>query len=485
MDWQPFTEPGTQARPWPAGRFVSPRRAAALAWVSLRAMIASQIRAAIPAVANALSANGVPLEEVDRFLVGKPRSAPRARTASSLVHRYLHLVGDPPGALVLHPGGAGAVHRRRGGVPGLLEDARVVGASRFPALHPGWRARPGHRCRSVVPPSPQSTAPPGSSQDSSTAASAAAGSCAIGGERPRAGSATARSAGGDLPWPPPPRPGGAWSPGRRRTAGPPQPGRSGSSSPEGERRRRCRGRQYSPGDQDSTARGLLPVPALKRKVCGRFTLAARPQDLQQEFPDFWFPSDLPPRYNIAPSQQTLVLPGDGAFQARSMRWGLVPAWARDPAIGNRMINARSETVLERPAFRSAFRKRRCLVCADGFYEWQGSPPRRRPFHITLPGGVPFAMAGIWEEWPSPEGENLSTFALLTTRANPDLRAIHDRMPVILGPEARPVWLDPTRPPDALLDLLVPFPGRLELRAVSRFVNRPGNEGPECLAAAES
>jgi len=230
---------------------------------------------------------------------------------------------------------------------------------------------------------------------------------------------------------------------------------------------------------------LRPVPALKRKVCGRFTLAARPQDLQQEFPDFWFPSDLPPRYNIAPSQQTLVLPGDGAFQARSMRWGLVPAWARDPAIGNRMINARSETVLERPAFRSAFRKRRCLVCADGFYEWQGSPPRRRPFHITLPGGVPFAMAGIWEEWPSPEAENLSTFALLTTRANPDLRAIHDRMPVILGPEARPVWLDPTRPPDALLDLLVPFPGRLELRAVSRFVNRPGNEGPECLAAAES
>ncbi len=216
-------------------------------------------------------------------------------------------------------------------------------------------------------------------------------------------------------------------------------------------------------------------------MCGRFTLAARPQQLLEEFPDFQFPSDLAPRYNIAPAQRVLVLPGDGSHRAQYLRWGLVPSWAGDPSVGSRMINARAETVLQKPAFRSAFRKRRCLVPADGFYEWQGVAGRKQPFHLTVAGGGPFAMAGLWEVWSPAGSDPLRSFAILTTEANQDVRPLHDRMPLILPPEARQVWLDPDSSPDDLQGLLVPFAGMLDLRAVSTYVNQAGHEGPDCLA----
>lgn len=213
------------------------------------------------------------------------------------------------------------------------------------------------------------------------------------------------------------------------------------------------------------------------------TLAARPEDLLREFPDFSFDEVAwEPRYNVAPGQDVLVLPQDG--RARFLRWGLVPSWAPDPSVGSRMINARAETVRERPAFRSAFRRRRCLVPVDGFYEWRGEAGHRQPYHVALEGGHLFALAGLWERWSPREGEALETFTVLTTEANDSVRPLHDRMPAILPARAREAWLDPGTPPEALQALLVPYPAGLVVRPVSRYVNSAWHEGPECLAAPD-
>lgn len=197
------------------------------------------------------------------------------------------------------------------------------------------------------------------------------------------------------------------------------------------------------------------------------------------------PLNLPPRYNIAPTQAVPIVrrppPGD-ARELALVRWGLVPFWAKDLAAGAKMINARAETVADKPAFRRAFRERRCLVPADGFYEWQATGGRKQPYYLTLPEHRPFAFAGLWERWRSPaSGETIDSCTIIVCAANPQVRPVHDRMPVILEPQAFDAWLDPAAPPDVLKALLQPYAGPLAVQPVSSRVNSVRNDDPSCLA----
>lgn len=190
------------------------------------------------------------------------------------------------------------------------------------------------------------------------------------------------------------------------------------------------------------------------------------------------------RFNIAPTQEAPVIrvAGNGERELAMLRWGLVPFWAKDLKVGTRMINARSEGVEAKPAFREALRQRRCLVPATGFFEWQGEPRRKQPWAITVPGQPLFAFAGLWERWKPAEGDPVETFTIVTTDANEQVARIHDRMPVILPMDAVDTWL--TAPPDEARQLLKPWEGELDLRAVGRYVSNVNNEGPECLRDPE-
>ena len=190
------------------------------------------------------------------------------------------------------------------------------------------------------------------------------------------------------------------------------------------------------------------------------------------------------RFNIAPTQEAPVvrMGAAGEREIALLRWGLVPYWAKDLKVGTKMINARSEGVAEKPAFRAAVQKRRCIVPATGFFEWQGEAGRKQPFAITLPGAPLFAFAGLWETWKPQEGEPVQTFTIVTTDANSHVAKIHDRMPVILPMDAVDTWL--TGPTDAALALLKPYEGDTSLRAVGKFVSNVNHEGPECLSDAE-
>jgi len=202
--------------------------------------------------------------------------------------------------------------------------------------------------------------------------------------------------------------------------------------------------------------------------------------------------DLAPRYNIAPTQEVPIirvspfLEQDQAHAAvRELalaRWGLVPFWAKDLSIGNRMINARGETVAQKPAFRAAFRKRRCLVPADGFFEWQKTASGKQPWYIHAASGEPLALAGLWELWDAAEGgAPLASCTIITTRANEFMRPLHDRMPVVLDAGGRDAWLDAATPPDRLQALLEPAAEEtLEAWPVSRRVNSPFNEDPSLV-----
>ena len=219
-------------------------------------------------------------------------------------------------------------------------------------------------------------------------------------------------------------------------------------------------------------------------MCGRFTLIADPNDLREAFPFINIPIPPQPRYNVAPTQPVAVIPNDGKNTLDHYVWGLIPSWAKEPSIGSRMINARSETLIEKPSFRSAFRRRRCLIPASGFYEWQPSKEQKSktPMYIQLKSGKPFAFAGLWERWDSPEGSTILSCTIITTEPNELLASIHNRMPVILSPQSYPLWLDPGEPPvPALMDLLRPFPAD-EMRAypVSKLVNSPGNDQPALI-----
>ena len=219
-------------------------------------------------------------------------------------------------------------------------------------------------------------------------------------------------------------------------------------------------------------------------MCGRYTLTATPEEIARHFGLRDVP-DLHPRFNVAPMQPVAVVrTAQEGRRLDLLRWGLVPPWATDPRSGSRMINARAERVASAPAFRAALRARRCLLPADGFYEWQGERRARRPFHLRLVGGGLFAFAGLWERWRSPEGELLETCSILTAEANAVVRPIHERMPVILAPGAYARWLDPElRDPAALGDLLRPLQDdALELRPVSLAVNDARRDDPSCLDA---
>ncbi len=220
-------------------------------------------------------------------------------------------------------------------------------------------------------------------------------------------------------------------------------------------------------------------------MCGRFTVAVPREDLLEEFGLTEPPFDIHPRYNVAPTQiAPIILRGkDGALRLEGFRWGLVPYWAKDPEVGTRMINARAESLERKPAFRDAFERRRCLVPADGWFEWQKQGSQKVPMWLHLRSRRPFAFAGLWERWRGGgEGEWLHSFAIVTTDAAPAVRAIHDRMPVVLPRELRDRWLDRGATPAELALLVRPYAGDdLEAWPVSRLVNSPGNDVPDCIA----
>jgi putative SOS response-associated peptidase YedK len=217
-------------------------------------------------------------------------------------------------------------------------------------------------------------------------------------------------------------------------------------------------------------------------VCGRYELHANPAAIALAF-GLEYPPDIHARYNIAPMQPVPIvrINTHGARELVQMRWGLVPRWARDPAIGARMINARAETVAGKASFRTAYRRHRCLLPADGFYEWQATPRGKQPVHVGMRDGSTFALAGLYERWLSQSGEPLDSCTILTTDANALLRALHDRMPVIVPPEHYARWLDPAEPDPR--DVIVPYaPERMRWHAVSTKVNNAKNDDPSCIEA---
>ncbi len=219
-------------------------------------------------------------------------------------------------------------------------------------------------------------------------------------------------------------------------------------------------------------------------MCGRFTLSQPINAIASAFNLAQIPT-LEPRYNIAPTQlvpAVLFAPEPGERQLQMLHWGLIPSWAKDPAIGAKLINARAETVGEKPSFRAAFKRRRCLIIADGFYEWQRQEGKKQPYYFRLESGQPFAFAGLWEHWQSPEEQTITSCTILTTEANDVLRPIHDRMPVILEPKDGDRWLDPEiEKPELLQPLLRPYQANLMTSyAVSTKVNNPKNDTPECI-----
>lgn len=222
-------------------------------------------------------------------------------------------------------------------------------------------------------------------------------------------------------------------------------------------------------------------------MCGRFALLTPGDTLLATFEVDATPLDITqliPRYNIAPTQPVLAVRQSAHGEQRELtffRWGLIPSWAQDMKMGARLINARSETVAEKPAFRAAFKRRRCLIPADGFYEWQKLNGRKQPLYIYLRRERPFALAGLWETWRAPDGGELDTCTILTTTPNELMEPIHNRMPVILHPEDFDDWLHPGQKPDTALHLLRPYPAaEMAAYPVSTHVNNPANDDPMCI-----
>ncbi len=218
-------------------------------------------------------------------------------------------------------------------------------------------------------------------------------------------------------------------------------------------------------------------------MCGRFALTTPAQDLAKIF-DLWEVPPLVPRYNIAPSQEVAVIRTDDDHRRLDLlRWGLIPSWAKDPAIGYKTFNARCETAHEKPSFKAAFKKRRCLVPASGFYEWERFGSTKQPYYIQRIDGKPLAMAGLWEAWSDRvSGEAVESCTILTTCANGLISTIHERMPVILDLEGCDLWLDgPDQDLTVVQKLFAPVPENiLQMEAVSDYVNKAGHEGPECV-----
>lgn len=219
-------------------------------------------------------------------------------------------------------------------------------------------------------------------------------------------------------------------------------------------------------------------------MCGRFSLTTNPQGLQETFPDFIFPQGMCPRFNIAPGQPVLVLPNNGRKNAEHYLWGLIPSWAKDPAIRSKLINARAETLIEKPSFRSAFRYRRCLIPADGFFEWRKEPDykAKSPFYFQLRSKSPFCLAGLWECWTNPDGSKIFSTTIITTTANDLVAPFHERMPVILHRSVYKQWIDPTLVnPSQLQAYLLPYPeDEMSVVPVSSAVNDTKNDSAEIV-----
>jgi len=219
-------------------------------------------------------------------------------------------------------------------------------------------------------------------------------------------------------------------------------------------------------------------------MCGRFTLTVDPAELQETFAGYTFPEKFAPRFNIAPTQPVLAIPNDDQNTADFFVWGLIPMWAKDPSIGNRMINARGETLEEKPAFRGSLKYKRCLILADGFYEWKGAPGKKvkTPFFIHMKDRKPFAFAGLWDSWNSPDGSLVKSCTIITTEPNELTGIIHNRMPVILHPRDYAKWLDPSsQTSENLLALIQPYPAeQMNAYPVSTQVNKPENDHPELV-----
>lgn len=213
-------------------------------------------------------------------------------------------------------------------------------------------------------------------------------------------------------------------------------------------------------------------------MCGRYTLS-KLEEILRQFPSITeLPGILAPRFNIAPTQPILAITNEHPDRIDHLYWGLVPSWAKDISVGSKMINARAETLAEKPSYRRPLSRRRCLIPADGFYEWKKNPDgTKTPMHIRLKSGSLFAFAGLWEVWQSPDGSELPSGTVITTRPNELMADIHDRMPVILPESAYEQWLDPDEhPPEEFLDLLGPYPAKeLEAYPVSSRVGSPKND----------
>jgi putative SOS response-associated peptidase YedK len=226
-------------------------------------------------------------------------------------------------------------------------------------------------------------------------------------------------------------------------------------------------------------------------MCGRFTLTVDPAELQDTFRETIgetiFPETFAPRFNIAPTQPVLAIPNNGMNKADFFVWGLIPMWAKDPSIGSRLINARGETVAEKPSFRGSFKYKRCLILADGFYEWKAGAGKRpkTPYFIHMQDRKPFAFAGLWDAWESPDGSSIKTCTIITTEPNELMQTLHNRMPVILHPRDYKKWLDASpQTPDKLLPLIKPFPAdAMSAYPVSTLVNKPANDRPELVVPA--
>ena len=225
-------------------------------------------------------------------------------------------------------------------------------------------------------------------------------------------------------------------------------------------------------------------------MCGRFTLRAPASLIAEQF-SLFETAEFHARYNIAPTQEVAAVrvmsaeTGAGRRELAWLRWGLVPGWAKDPAVGSRMINARAESVAEKPSFRTPLSRRRCLILADGFYEWQAVGQKKQPYFIRLVDDRPFALAGLWERWEGPDHRLVESCTIITTEANALMRPIHDRMPVILPPECLDRWLDPAlRDAAAVTPLLRPYPAEDMIAGpVSTYVNSPAHDDPRCIEPA--
>ena len=215
-------------------------------------------------------------------------------------------------------------------------------------------------------------------------------------------------------------------------------------------------------------------------MCGRFTLTIDPADLQMQLDLKEVSAQLQPRYNIAPTQPVAVVTSATDRRVEIFQWGLIPSWSKDPAMASRMINARAETIHEKPAYRGPFARRRCLVLANGFYEWKQLAKGKQPHYISLASGGPFAFAGLWDHWTSPEGDERRTCTIITCEPNELMAQLHNRMPVILDKDVMWDWLNPAATPVELKAMLVPYAKAMKAYPVSRLVNTPENDTAECL-----